>query len=108
MASRRWLRGQSDVMVSLSTPRPLTTLGASRSTGAFDEVRRVYGDFATALGGHPTVQPTAPDAGRRPCGSAGRCAGSRRTGRDREPEGSTADPHGSGADPAGAVPTAGR
>src|SRR4051812_9951737 len=35
--------------VSLSAPRPLTTLGASRSTGPFDEVRRVYGDFATAL-----------------------------------------------------------
>src|SRR4051794_22254809 len=50
MASRRWLRGQSDVTVSLSAPRPLTTLGASRSTGPFDEVRRVYGDFATALG----------------------------------------------------------
>src|SRR4051795_8941674 len=49
MGSRRWLRGQSDVMVSLSTPRPLTTLGASRSTGAFEEVRRVYEDFATAL-----------------------------------------------------------
>src|SRR4051812_9450169 len=49
MASRRWLRGQSDVTVSLSAPRPLTTLGASRSTGPFDEVRRVYGDFATAL-----------------------------------------------------------
>src|SRR4051812_44220211 len=49
MASRRWLRGQSDVTVSLSTPGPLTTLGASRSTGPFDEVRRVYGDFATAL-----------------------------------------------------------
>jgi hypothetical protein len=49
MASRRWLRGQSDVMVSLSTPRPLMTLGASRSTGPFDEVRRVYEDFATAL-----------------------------------------------------------
>src|SRR4051812_43842627 len=57
MVSRRWLRGQSDVMVSLSTPRPLTTLGASRSTGAFDEVRRVYGDFATALGG--TVRPAS-------------------------------------------------
>src|SRR4051794_10852511 len=39
MASRRWLRGQSDVTVSLSAPRPLTTLGASRSTGQFDEVR---------------------------------------------------------------------
>src|SRR3954453_21250692 len=50
MASRRWLRGQSDVTVSLSAPRLLTTLGASRSTGPFDEVRRVYGDFATALG----------------------------------------------------------
>src|SRR3954447_4172287 len=49
MASRRWLRGQSDVTVSLSAPRLLTTLGASRSTGPFDEVRRVYGDFATAL-----------------------------------------------------------
>src|SRR4051794_19861299 len=49
MASRRWLRGQSDVMVSLSMPPPLTTLGASRSTGPFDEVRRVYEDFATAL-----------------------------------------------------------
>src|SRR3954454_22514214 len=53
MASRRWLRGQSDVTVSLSAPRPLTTLGASRSTGPFDEVRRVYGDFATALGAGP-------------------------------------------------------
>src|SRR4051794_10478088 len=42
MASRRWLRGQSDVTVSLSAPRLLTTLGASRSTGPFDEVRRVY------------------------------------------------------------------
>src|SRR3954452_21890491 len=50
MASRRWLRGQSDVIVSLSTPRPLTILGASRSTGAFEEVRRVCEDFATALG----------------------------------------------------------
>src|SRR5947209_16392794 len=49
MGSRRWLRGQSDVMVSLSTPGPLTTLGTSRSTGAFEEVRRVYEDFATAL-----------------------------------------------------------
>src|SRR3954464_9235306 len=49
MASRRWLRGKSEVTVSLSAPRPLTTLGASRSTGPFDEVRRVYGDFATAL-----------------------------------------------------------
>src|SRR4051794_4407852 len=47
-------------MVSLSTPRPLTTLGASRSTGPFDEVRRVYGDFATAL---PQEQLTAFDAG---------------------------------------------
>src|SRR3954469_14118060 len=52
MASRRWLRGQSDVTVSLSAPRLLTTLGASRSTGPFDEVRRVYGDFATALPPH--------------------------------------------------------
>src|SRR3954453_21774543 len=49
MGSRRWLRGQSDVMVSLSTPGPLTTLGTSRSTGALEEVRRVYEDFATAL-----------------------------------------------------------
>src|SRR3954464_2159233 len=49
MASRRWLRGQSDAMVSLSAPRPLTTLGASRSMGPFDEVSRVYEDFATAL-----------------------------------------------------------
>src|SRR5437588_10914858 len=38
--------------VSLSAPRPLTTFGASRSTGPFDEVRRVYGDFATALECH--------------------------------------------------------
>src|SRR5947199_8714221 len=53
MGSRRWLRGQSDVMVSLSTPGPLTTLGTSRSTGAFEEVRRVYEDFATALGRVP-------------------------------------------------------
>src|SRR4051794_18292808 len=61
MASRRWLRGQSDVMVSLSAPRPLTTLGTSRSTGAFEEVRRVYEDFATALiGGAPlTCRPAA-------------------------------------------------
>src|SRR5205085_11114706 len=50
MGSRRWLRGQSDAMVSLSAPGPLTTLGTSRSTGAFEEVRRVYEDFATALG----------------------------------------------------------
>src|SRR3954454_15856142 len=49
MVSRRWLRGQSDAMVSLSAPRPLTTLGASRSMGPFDEVSRVYEDFATAL-----------------------------------------------------------
>src|SRR3954451_7759977 len=59
MASRRWLRGQSDVTVSLSAPRPLTTLGASRSTGPFDEVRRVYGDFATALASRPPASRTA-------------------------------------------------
>src|SRR3954451_4229564 len=61
MASRRWLRGQSDVTVSLSAPRPLTTLGASRSTGPFDEVRRVYGDFPTALPLPPT-HPSRPRA----------------------------------------------
>src|SRR4051794_37160045 len=100
MGSRRWLRGQSDVTVSLSAPRPLTTLGASRSTGPFDEVRRVYGDFATALdpdqgGGvreaeadptgwpnsHPVVSEghrpvglhlgVAPDGGDSPLGRAG-------------------------------------
>src|SRR4051812_9814379 len=58
MASRRWLRGQSDVTVSLSAPRPLTTLGASRSMGPFDEVRRVYGDFATALPGGVSHSPS--------------------------------------------------
>src|SRR3954470_7362909 len=51
MASRRWLRGESVVSVILPAQQLLTTLGASRSTGPFDEVRRVYGDFATALGG---------------------------------------------------------
>src|SRR3954470_12001386 len=66
MASRRWLRGQSDVTVSLSTPRPLTALGGSLSTGASKQVRRVYEDFATALPGTRSPAVTGDPAGHRP------------------------------------------
>jgi hypothetical protein len=49
MASPRLLRGQSELTVSLSTPRLLTALIASLPTATSDQVSAVSEDFATAL-----------------------------------------------------------